>query len=198
MFWWYFGYTIGLWYFGCHACALVWSHRLTEQNPPNPSQQDSPIPSLSHEQTPRQPTLGASGTQRPEELFPESSQNKEPPMPCLSPLSQPPEDNMTCEPEPEVAPTQSTEEPFGKSPLLFLQSSQLFLTFSLTISSSSHHSPLHNHHQRYTRWIPPSSLTCPPSHPVPPPSTPTPVPSPVPARTPTPLPPGAKPLSFPR
>ncbi|MBW0531760.1 hypothetical protein O181_071475 [Austropuccinia psidii MF-1] len=29
MFWWYFGYTIGLWYFGCHACALVLSHRLT-------------------------------------------------------------------------------------------------------------------------------------------------------------------------
>ncbi|MBW0554955.1 hypothetical protein O181_094670 [Austropuccinia psidii MF-1] len=29
MFWWYHGYTIGLWYFGCHACALVLSHRLT-------------------------------------------------------------------------------------------------------------------------------------------------------------------------
>ncbi|MBW0537986.1 hypothetical protein O181_077701 [Austropuccinia psidii MF-1] len=29
MSWWYLGYTIGLWYFGCHACALVWSHRLT-------------------------------------------------------------------------------------------------------------------------------------------------------------------------
>ncbi|MBW0570307.1 hypothetical protein O181_110022 [Austropuccinia psidii MF-1] len=29
MFWWYLGYTIGLWYFGCHACALVLSHRLT-------------------------------------------------------------------------------------------------------------------------------------------------------------------------
>ncbi|MBW0563996.1 hypothetical protein O181_103711, partial [Austropuccinia psidii MF-1] len=40
-------------------------------------------------------------------------------------------------PEPEVATTQSTEEPFGKSPLLFLHSYQLFLTFSLTISSSS-------------------------------------------------------------
>ncbi|MBW0588393.1 hypothetical protein O181_128108, partial [Austropuccinia psidii MF-1] len=25
----YLGYTIGLWYFGCHACALVLSHRLT-------------------------------------------------------------------------------------------------------------------------------------------------------------------------
>ncbi|MBW0472445.1 hypothetical protein O181_012160 [Austropuccinia psidii MF-1] len=29
MFWWYLGYTIGLWYFGCHACALALSHRLT-------------------------------------------------------------------------------------------------------------------------------------------------------------------------
>ncbi|MBW0557211.1 hypothetical protein O181_096926, partial [Austropuccinia psidii MF-1] len=29
MFWWYLGYTIGLWYIGCHACALVLSHRLT-------------------------------------------------------------------------------------------------------------------------------------------------------------------------
>ncbi|MBW0538680.1 hypothetical protein O181_078395 [Austropuccinia psidii MF-1] len=29
MFWWYLGYTIGLWYFGYHACALVLSHRLT-------------------------------------------------------------------------------------------------------------------------------------------------------------------------
>ncbi|MBW0479373.1 hypothetical protein O181_019088 [Austropuccinia psidii MF-1] len=29
MFWWYLGYTIGLWYFGCYACALVLSHKLT-------------------------------------------------------------------------------------------------------------------------------------------------------------------------
>ncbi|MBW0576088.1 hypothetical protein O181_115803 [Austropuccinia psidii MF-1] len=29
MFWWYLGYTIGLWYFGCHACALALIHRLT-------------------------------------------------------------------------------------------------------------------------------------------------------------------------
>ncbi|MBW0581865.1 hypothetical protein O181_121580 [Austropuccinia psidii MF-1] len=29
MFWWYLGCTIGLWYFGCHACALGSSHRLT-------------------------------------------------------------------------------------------------------------------------------------------------------------------------
>ncbi|MBW0576665.1 hypothetical protein O181_116380 [Austropuccinia psidii MF-1] len=29
MFLWFLGYTIGLWYFGCHDCALVLSHRLT-------------------------------------------------------------------------------------------------------------------------------------------------------------------------
>ncbi|MBW0555771.1 hypothetical protein O181_095486 [Austropuccinia psidii MF-1] len=43
------------------------------------------------------------------------SQTKEPPIPGPSPSSQPPEDNTAHEPEPEVAPTQSTEEPFGKS-----------------------------------------------------------------------------------
>ncbi|MBW0553975.1 hypothetical protein O181_093690, partial [Austropuccinia psidii MF-1] len=44
--------------------------------------------------------------------FLESSRTKEPPIPGPSPSSQPPEDNTTREPEPEVAPTQSTEEPF--------------------------------------------------------------------------------------
>ncbi|MBW0560054.1 hypothetical protein O181_099769 [Austropuccinia psidii MF-1] len=34
MFGWYLGYTIGLWYIGCHACALVLSHRLTENKHP--------------------------------------------------------------------------------------------------------------------------------------------------------------------
>ncbi|MBW0526116.1 hypothetical protein O181_065831 [Austropuccinia psidii MF-1] len=53
------------------------------------------------------------GTQWSEELFREPSQTKEPPIPCPSPSSQPPEDILTCEPEPEVAPTQSTEEPFA-------------------------------------------------------------------------------------
>ncbi|MBW0486564.1 hypothetical protein O181_026279 [Austropuccinia psidii MF-1] len=50
----------------------------------------------------------------------EPSQTEEPPIPGPSPSSQPPENVTTCEPEPEVTPTQSTEEPFGKSPLLFL------------------------------------------------------------------------------
>ncbi|MBW0578877.1 hypothetical protein O181_118592, partial [Austropuccinia psidii MF-1] len=113
----------------------------------------SPVPSLPRKQTPRQPTPGPSGTRWSEELFREPSRTKEPPIPGPSPSSQPPEDNTTHEPEPEVAPMQSTEEPFGKSPLLFLHSSQLFLTFSSTISSLAGRSPLHNYHRRYTCWI---------------------------------------------
>ncbi|MBW0554325.1 hypothetical protein O181_094040 [Austropuccinia psidii MF-1] len=42
----------------------------------------------------------------------EPSQHNEPPIPGPSPSSEPPEDVLTCEPEPEVAPTQSTEDPF--------------------------------------------------------------------------------------
>ncbi|MBW0505395.1 hypothetical protein O181_045110 [Austropuccinia psidii MF-1] len=37
----------------------------------------------------------------------------EPPIPGPSPSSEPHEDILTCEPEPEVAPTQSMEEPFA-------------------------------------------------------------------------------------
>ncbi|MBW0563130.1 hypothetical protein O181_102845 [Austropuccinia psidii MF-1] len=98
-----------------------------EQNPLNPPQQDSPAPSFPWEQTPRQPTPGPSGTQWLEELFPEPSQTKEPPTLGPSPSSRPPEDVPTHEPEPEVAPIQSTEEPFGKSPLLFLHSYKPFI-----------------------------------------------------------------------
>ncbi|MBW0548576.1 hypothetical protein O181_088291 [Austropuccinia psidii MF-1] len=70
-----------------------------EQKPPNPPQQDSPIPSMPCEPTPRGPD--------------EPFQHNEPPIPGLSPLSEPPEDILTCEPVPEVAPTQSTEDPFA-------------------------------------------------------------------------------------
>ncbi|MBW0563184.1 hypothetical protein O181_102899, partial [Austropuccinia psidii MF-1] len=63
-------------------------------------------PNLPHKQTPWQPTPGPSGTRWSEELF------REPPIPAPSPSSEPPEDVLTCEPEPEVAPTQSMEEPF--------------------------------------------------------------------------------------
>ncbi|MBW0468241.1 hypothetical protein O181_007956 [Austropuccinia psidii MF-1] len=55
---------------------------------------------MPHEQTLRQPT-------------PEPSQHDEPPIPGPSQASGPHEDPLTCEPEPEVAPTQSTEEPFA-------------------------------------------------------------------------------------
>ncbi|MBW0486989.1 hypothetical protein O181_026704 [Austropuccinia psidii MF-1] len=107
-----------------------------EQNQPNPLQQDSPIPSLSCEQTPQQLTPGTSGTQWLEDLFRSEqpkfhlistfdsseltlppfvgpSQTNEPPIPGPSPSSKPHEDVLTCEPEPEVAPTQSMEEPFA-------------------------------------------------------------------------------------
>ncbi|MBW0570534.1 hypothetical protein O181_110249, partial [Austropuccinia psidii MF-1] len=82
-----------------------------KQNPPNPPQQDSPFPSFPRKQTPRQPTPGRSGTRWSEELFREPSRTKDPHIPGASPSSQPPEDNTTREPEPEVAPTQSTKEP---------------------------------------------------------------------------------------
>ncbi|MBW0551089.1 hypothetical protein O181_090804 [Austropuccinia psidii MF-1] len=103
--------------------------------------------------------------------FRKPSQTKEPPIPGPSPSSQPPEDVLTHEPEPEVAPTQFSKEPFGKSPLLFLNSYQIFLTFSLTISRLSRHSPLDNYHQQYAHRIP-TFPSCSPPHqrslPVPP------------------------------
>ncbi|MBW0556352.1 hypothetical protein O181_096067 [Austropuccinia psidii MF-1] len=138
----------------CHHVLSLMGFKRQKQNPSNTPQQDSPVPSFPCEQTPPQPTPGSSGTQWSEELFREPSRTKEPPIPGPSPSSQPPEDITTREPEPEVAPTQSMEEPFGKSPLLFLHSYQLLLTFSLTISSSSCHSPLD------------TPVGAPPSHPV--------------------------------
>ncbi|MBW0508438.1 hypothetical protein O181_048153 [Austropuccinia psidii MF-1] len=89
------------------------------------------------EQTPQQPTTGPSGTQWLEDFFcgkqppfpflilaftsseltfppfVEPSQHNEPPIPGPSQPSEPHEDASTCGPEPEVAPTQSMEEPFG-------------------------------------------------------------------------------------
>ncbi|MBW0487243.1 hypothetical protein O181_026958 [Austropuccinia psidii MF-1] len=112
------------------------SNSKLKQNQPNPPRQDSPVPSLPCEQTPQQPTPGPSGTQWLEDLFGskqpkfnlistldsseltvppfvEPSQTDEPPIPGLSPSSEPYEDVLTCEPEPEVALTQSMEEPFA-------------------------------------------------------------------------------------
>ncbi|MBW0480322.1 hypothetical protein O181_020037 [Austropuccinia psidii MF-1] len=54
-----------------------------------------------------------SGTQWLEDLFREPSQTNEPPIPRPSPSSKPHEDVPTGEPELEVAPTQSMEEPFA-------------------------------------------------------------------------------------
>ncbi|MBW0495538.1 hypothetical protein O181_035253 [Austropuccinia psidii MF-1] len=96
---------------------------------------------MPRERTPRQSTPGPSGTPWSEDLLREPSQHDEPPIPGPSPTSEPPEDILTCEPEPEVARTQSTEEPFGKSSPLFLYSYQLFLTPPSTIPSSAPKNP---------------------------------------------------------
>ncbi|MBW0523859.1 hypothetical protein O181_063574 [Austropuccinia psidii MF-1] len=108
-----------------------------EQYQPNPLLQDSPIPSLPHNQTPWQLTLGPIGTQWLEDLFRhkqqkipllisafdsseltlpplvEPSQPNEPPITGPSQPSEPHEGTLPHEPESEVAPTQSTEEPFA-------------------------------------------------------------------------------------
>ncbi|MBW0571672.1 hypothetical protein O181_111387 [Austropuccinia psidii MF-1] len=135
-----------------------------EQNQLNPPPQNSPVPSLPCEQTPWQPTPGPSGTQWSEDLFSgkqpkfhlistfDSSEQTLPPfaepfqtnesrIPGTSQSSEPHEDVLTREPEPEVAWTQSMEEPFGKCQLSFFYSSQIFLTFPSTISI-----PPRNHH----------------------------------------------------
>ncbi|MBW0460903.1 hypothetical protein O181_000618 [Austropuccinia psidii MF-1] len=83
-----------------------------EQNPPNPPQQDSPVPCIPHKQTLRQPTPDLSGTQWSEGVFREPSQHDEPPIPGPSQPSKPHEDASAHGPEPEVAPTQSMEEHF--------------------------------------------------------------------------------------
>ncbi|MBW0490357.1 hypothetical protein O181_030072 [Austropuccinia psidii MF-1] len=108
-----------------------------KQNPLNPPQQDNPFPCMPCNQPLWQPAPGPSGTQWSEDLFREPSQHDEPPIPGPSQPSEPNEDALTNEPEPEVAPMQSTEEPFGKYPHHFFHSSQIFLTPPLPISSSS-------------------------------------------------------------
>ncbi|MBW0531894.1 hypothetical protein O181_071609 [Austropuccinia psidii MF-1] len=54
--------------------------------------------------------------------FVEPSQTKEPTIPGPIPYSKPHEDVPTSEPIPDVAPTQSMEEPFGKSQIYFFSS----------------------------------------------------------------------------
>ncbi|MBW0499080.1 hypothetical protein O181_038795 [Austropuccinia psidii MF-1] len=88
-----------------------------KQKPPNPPKQDSPVPHMPCKQTLWPPTQGPSGTQWLEDLFCEPSQYNEPLIAGLSQSSksQVPsnEDALTCAPEPEVAPMQSTENPFA-------------------------------------------------------------------------------------
>ncbi|MBW0488373.1 hypothetical protein O181_028088 [Austropuccinia psidii MF-1] len=135
-----------------------------KQNQLNSPQKYSPVPSIPCKQTPQQQTAGSSGTRWLEDLFcseqtkisllvstfdlseltlspfVEPSHPNAPPIPCPSQSSEPHEDTMTCETEPEVAPMQYTEEPFDKSPL------QFFLLFSTFPDPSFDHLrlvPLH-------------------------------------------------------
>ncbi|MBW0527138.1 hypothetical protein O181_066853 [Austropuccinia psidii MF-1] len=79
---------------------------LIEQNPPNPPNKTL-LFLVCLASKPRSSPLRA-------QVAPdEPSQTKEPPIPGPSPSSQPHKDNMTHEPEPEVAPMQSREEPFA-------------------------------------------------------------------------------------
>ncbi|MBW0535615.1 hypothetical protein O181_075330 [Austropuccinia psidii MF-1] len=86
------------------------------------------MPNLPCKQIVWQLTPGLSGTQWLEDLFQQPSQPNEPHIQGLSQPSEPYENALTHEPEHELAPTQSMEEPFGKSPLHVFYYSQLFLT----------------------------------------------------------------------
>ncbi|MBW0486212.1 hypothetical protein O181_025927 [Austropuccinia psidii MF-1] len=146
------------------------SNTKIKQDPPNPPNKTHPF-HVCLGSKPRGNPLHAQVEPNGWKTYPT---HNEPPIPGPSPSSKQPEDFPTCEPEPEVALTQSTEDPFGKSPLLFLYSYQLLLTPPSIISSLSHYSLLHNHHGQYARWIPPphspspcvnsypNSVPCPP------------------------------------
>ncbi|MBW0514945.1 hypothetical protein O181_054660 [Austropuccinia psidii MF-1] len=143
---------------------------LIEQNPPNPPQQDSPVPHMPREQTPQQPTPGPSGTCWLEDLSREPSQTQEPPIPGPSPSSEPPEDVPTCEQKSEVAPTQSTEEPLCKKLIHFLtlpNFSSPFLQPSPACPATPSSVIVINNTPVGSRPSPPPTL--PPSPPVPPP-----------------------------
>ncbi|MBW0467798.1 hypothetical protein O181_007513 [Austropuccinia psidii MF-1] len=114
-----------------------------EQNKPNLPWKDSPHPHMPREQTPWHPTQGSSGTCWSEDLFCEPSQHNEPPVPgpiqaSDSQLSSH-ENNLTLEPEPEVAPMQSTEDPFSKYQFQHCSCYQPSLSLSCQ-------APLNNHH----------------------------------------------------
>ncbi|MBW0569034.1 hypothetical protein O181_108749, partial [Austropuccinia psidii MF-1] len=84
----------------------------SKTKPTKSPRQDTPVPHMPRKQAPRQPTSGPGGMQWSEDLSCKPSQHNEPPILGLSPSSEPPEDIPTCEPEPEVALTQSKEDPF--------------------------------------------------------------------------------------
>ncbi|MBW0462274.1 hypothetical protein O181_001989 [Austropuccinia psidii MF-1] len=125
---------------------------------PNPGPSGTPwSEDLFHRNQPASPFLIVTFASRKLTLtaFVEPSQHNEPPIPGRSQASEPHEDPSTCEPEPEVAPTQSMEEPSGKSPLQLLYSFQLFLTPPSAISRLSRYTHLRSHHRQYARQIPP-------------------------------------------
>ncbi|MBW0513789.1 hypothetical protein O181_053504 [Austropuccinia psidii MF-1] len=114
-----------------------------KQNPPNPPNKTH-LFNVCLASKPR-------GTQWVEDLSCEPSQHNEPPIPGPSSSAEPPEDILTREPEPEVAPTQATEDPFAHPTT----------PRSVIIIDN----------------MPIGSPTPPPSPPVTPPFSPTPVPS---------------------
>ncbi|MBW0467251.1 hypothetical protein O181_006966 [Austropuccinia psidii MF-1] len=175
-------------------CHPLNSAAKVKKTPPDPPQKESTVPCVPHKQALQQPTPGPSGTKWSEvllhskqkgipflisdfksselalPLFVEPSKKDEPPIPGMSQASdsQLPlhENNLTLEPEPEVAPTQSTEDPFGKSQFKLFSHYQPSLTPPSTISSLAHHAPpsfsplCHSPQclpQRYLPLPPPSS-----------------------------------------
>ncbi|MBW0559846.1 hypothetical protein O181_099561 [Austropuccinia psidii MF-1] len=105
----------------CHHVLSSKGFKRQKQNPPNPPQQDSPIPSFLCEQTPRQPTPGPSGTRWSEELFRKPYRTEEPPIPGPSPSSQRPEDvetyHLQLVPPLPAQSLSSTIRPFDPPPL---------------------------------------------------------------------------------
>ncbi|MBW0488150.1 hypothetical protein O181_027865 [Austropuccinia psidii MF-1] len=119
---------------------------MSKTEPTKSPRQHTPIPGMPCKQTPREPTAGPSGTQWSEDLFREPSQHNEPPIPSRSQSSESQvpshEDTSTCEPEPEVAPTQSPEEPFACPAT----------THSIIIINNMPISSLHSHNEAWEEF----------------------------------------------
>ncbi|MBW0530217.1 hypothetical protein O181_069932 [Austropuccinia psidii MF-1] len=78
-----------------------------KKNPPNPLQQETPIPCMPHKKTMPKWTTGPSGTQWLEDLFWGPSQSSKSQVPSH-------EDPLMHEPEPEVPPMKFMEETFAR------------------------------------------------------------------------------------